>query len=99
MKKIVVLILFIVLGFSTLAWNISPQETVIVEKELETNIDTKDAFKKYKVVEDDDFKMIPKVDVYRRFKYIKEKSIVPFIYKKTTFVESSTVIEENNCGC
>ena len=99
MKKIATLILFIVLAFSTLAWNMSPKETVIIEKDLETNIDTENAFKKYKVIEDEDFEMIPKVDVYRRFKYIKEKSIVPFIYKKTTLVESSTVIEENNCGC
>ena len=53
----------------------------------------------YNVKYNDSFELVPKVDVYKEDYFIKEKSVFPFIYKKSKHIKTKYIITENNCGC
>ena len=79
-------------------WNLTKEVETNSRTKLESEFDTDSAFKKYNVEYNDSFKFIPKVDVYKEEYFIKEKSVFPFIYKKSKHIKTKYIITESSCG-
>ena len=80
-------------------WNFTKEAETDSKTKLESDFDTNSAFKKYNVKYNDSFELVPKVDVYKEDYFIKEKSVFPFIYKKSKHIKTKYIIKESNCGC
>ena len=79
-------------------WNLTKEAETNSRTKLESEFDTDSAFKKYNVEYNDYFKFIPKVDVYKEEYFIKEKSVFPFIYKKSKHIKTKYIITESSYG-
>lgn len=90
-------VLLIVSVFSI--WNFTKEAETNSRTKLESEFDTNSAFKKYNVKYNDSFELIQKVDVYKEDYFIKEKSVFPFIYKKSKHIKTKYIITESSCGC
>ena len=69
-------------------WNFTKEAETNSKTKLESDFDTNSAFE-----------LVPKVDVYKEDYFIKEKSVFPFIYKKSKHIKTKYIIKESNCGC
>ena len=77
-------------------WNFTKEAETNSKTKLESDFDTNSAFKKYNVEYNDSFELIPKVDVHKEDYFIKEKSVFPFIYKKSKHIETKYIITESS---